>query len=132
MVDVKQAVAREKARHEADQKRMAKEIQDLEELRMAAYDQVAAVALESRGCAEMRAPTGDRGSHELIPLEVERSGMGQSLQRICSGSLAKFTDVVACAHLPSHATSEAWQLASHDTSGLPGRSASVRALSADS
>ena len=85
---------------------------------MAAYDQVAAVALKSRGCAEMRAPTGDRSSHELIPLEVDGAGWG----RPCSGSVAdhrRSSQTWSLARIsPSHTTSEAWQLASHDTSGF--------------
>ncbi|OLQ09153.1 hypothetical protein AK812_SmicGene7340 [Symbiodinium microadriaticum] len=47
--DVKEAVARERSRHEASQTRISKEIQELEASQAAAYEQVTAVALEMQG-----------------------------------------------------------------------------------
>ena len=49
MADVKEAVAKEKSRHENAQARIAKEIQELESSQTAAYEQVTAVAMEMKG-----------------------------------------------------------------------------------
>ena len=62
LADAKLAVAKEKARHESNKKRILKEIEELEKLQETVYEQVTSVALEGR--------QGGPRPAEVVPAEV--------------------------------------------------------------
>jgi len=68
--DVRQAVAREKGRYEADQKRMAQEIVELEEMQSAMYKQVTHVALESHSGKAPSLGIPEGCSHSMMDIDV--------------------------------------------------------------